>query len=300
MKDSLRIAEKPITYSTYQNTTNGVSIQYPLDWIKNQTQVGRIYKLIFVQFFSPNTDFTGSTAAGIALGIDNQPKSLDLKQYLQDSINQYKNSSVGPNFHLIQSTTNYTLAGRPAYEFIVTDNSTGKLAELINTGTFVGPKVYYITTFVNPNLLPYYAPILNHMKDSFSITFKTNATSAAGTNATSAAGTNATSAAGTNATSAAGTNAPFRLHNKPFGYTYKTSGFNIFSNNSTLRQDLFTNYKPSTFTFGGRISTSDYLDRGSKTASSMILMLFPFPYLGCSHITICLCNVEPCQIVKEC
>jgi hypothetical protein len=83
------------TYLTYQNTTNGISIQYPSDWIINQTQ--------------------NSNAVKLHLGIDNQPKTLDLKQYLQEILQGFLQERFS-SLRLLQSTTNYTLAGRPAYE----------------------------------------------------------------------------------------------------------------------------------------------------------------------------------------
>lgn len=168
MKDSLSITEEPVTYATYQNSTNGVSIEYPSNWIKNQTRNGQN----FVQFNSPEIDSNGLFELTYNLGIDNQPKSLDLKQYLQNNIRVYQNISSGwKNFHLVQSTSNFTLAARPAYKIIgiATDNSTGILREIIETGTLVGPKVYYQSISTDENVLSYYVPILNRMKDSFSI-----------------------------------------------------------------------------------------------------------------------------------
>ena len=168
MKDSFSVTEEPVTYATYQNYTNGVSIQYPSNWIKNQTQNGQN----FVQFNSPEIGSKGLYVLTYYLGIDNQPKSLDLKQYLQNEIRAYQNINSGwKNFQLVRSSTNLTLADLPAYEIIGTaiDNSTGILREIIEIGTFVGPSVYYHSIYMDENLLSYYLPILNRMKESFDI-----------------------------------------------------------------------------------------------------------------------------------
>jgi hypothetical protein len=167
-------------YLTYTNSSLGISMQYTYNWIKdeNQTDFASSNELVY---FTSAPEATNHYAAQVQLIIDNQPQSLDLNQYLQSNIKQFQKNSIWKNFHLVQSNSNYTLAGRPAYRIIATATNTesGILNYIIGTGTVIGSKVYYLDTFIDADKITKYAPILNHMKDSFEISISDNRFNAA-------------------------------------------------------------------------------------------------------------------------
>ena len=80
--------QKSKNFLTYTNSTYGIKMQYPSDWIKNETfDNGRILNLD-----SPDTNRFGSYVAEVRLNIDKSPVSLNLGEYLKLSISNYKNN----------------------------------------------------------------------------------------------------------------------------------------------------------------------------------------------------------------
>jgi hypothetical protein len=158
-----------INYLDYKDISHGVSIQYPSNWIKNETQDG----LVFASFFSPETDSRNFYVANFFLEIDNQPSSFNLDTYVKDTIDGYKsNSALYKNFKVTESGTKYTLAGYPAYKLIATftDPDSGIRNKLLETGIVVGSSIYYIYAVVDADEYSHYLPIINSMINSFQIT----------------------------------------------------------------------------------------------------------------------------------
>ena len=87
----------------YTNPHYGIKMQYPSNWIKNDTQNGQIY----AEFNSPDLNSKNLYLADFRLGIDNTTANLDLNSYLQNSISSYKSSQAFQNFQVIESGTNY-------------------------------------------------------------------------------------------------------------------------------------------------------------------------------------------------
>ena len=62
-------------YNTFNDFNRGVSIQYPSNWIKNNTQDG----ISFTKFDSQETNAKNYYIVSFRLGIDNTTSSLDSK-----------------------------------------------------------------------------------------------------------------------------------------------------------------------------------------------------------------------------
>jgi PsbP-like protein len=176
-------------FPTYQNPTYGVTIQYPSDWIKNETMQGSL----FVKFDSSQA-YKGYYIAEVRLGTYNSP-SGNLTDFLNNEINSYRKSPSYQNLIIADNNTNSTLAGRPAYRVVLTATNpySGIIYTTIETGTIIGSKVYYIHSLVIADQYSNYFPIIQKMIDSLEIQ-PTQQSSSNVTNATAdGGGGNATS-----------------------------------------------------------------------------------------------------------
>jgi hypothetical protein len=164
-----------INYNTFHDLNHNISIQYPSNWIKNETQNGQTY----LAFYSPETNDKNIYVANVFLTIDDQPSSFNLNDYLKNTISSYKSdSSLYKKFKVIESGTSYTLGGYPAYKLISTyiEPETGIKYELIETGIVVGSSVYYLYILVDADQYFTYLPIINNMINSFQINNATSTT----------------------------------------------------------------------------------------------------------------------------
>lgn len=164
----------PITnYTNYTNTNYGVSIQYPSNWLKNDTSHGQT----FVEFNSPEVDSKNFYNVDFRLAIDNTTSNPDLNSYLQSAISSYKSSSDFQNFEVIESGTNYNLAGQQAYKLIgIYTDPAGIKNTAIEIGTKVGSSIYYIQTLVDSDQYFNYLPVINNMTNSFTLNVPSNGT----------------------------------------------------------------------------------------------------------------------------
>jgi hypothetical protein len=160
---------------TYTDPQNKSTIQYPSNWIINETQHGQIYTV----FDSQEANAKNFYIVSFRLGIDNTPSSLDLNQYLQNSIKGYESTPTFQNFQVVESGINYNLAGKPAYKLVgtYTNSQSGIKRTLIETGTVVGSSIYYIEVLVDADQYFNYLPIINNMIGSYQINNATNNTS---------------------------------------------------------------------------------------------------------------------------
>jgi hypothetical protein len=170
MTDSFQINTAPTntTYTTYTNNDTGVSMQYPSNWIRNDTQNGQIY----ATFDSNETDAKNIYLVEIRLGIDNTTSNPDLNSYLQNSIGYYKSPSNGyQNFQVIESGTNYNMSGQPSYKLVGTyfEPNAGVKNTIIETATIVGSSVYYVDAIIQSDQYFNYLPIINNIINSFQI-----------------------------------------------------------------------------------------------------------------------------------
>jgi len=145
---------------TYLNPTYGIKMQYPSNWIKNETESGSRY----VEFYSPQTNSKGDIMVLVNLGRTNWGSS-NLTDVLRNEINSYQDFA---NFRLIDYRTNTTLAGQPAFKFLFEyTNIDGVSQGGVETGTVVGSKVYWIEVLIDADQFSQYYPTAQNMIDSF-------------------------------------------------------------------------------------------------------------------------------------
>ena len=91
-----------INYNTFHDLNHNISIQYPSNWIKNETQNGQTY----LAFDSPETNAKNIYVLNVFLNIDDQPSSSNLNDYIKNTISSYKSdSSLYKKFKVIESGT---------------------------------------------------------------------------------------------------------------------------------------------------------------------------------------------------
>jgi hypothetical protein len=157
----------------YENSTYGVSVQYPSDWTKNETNYfdkSSQYQDI-VSFNSPGANTEGNYIVGFSITTDRYPSSLDLNKYMKNEIKNLRDDPQNANFQLLESSTNSFLGGHPAYKTVYTYTPPDShiIHQYIETGTLIDGKVYYIYVIVDADKYPYYLPTIQKMIDSFQI-----------------------------------------------------------------------------------------------------------------------------------
>jgi hypothetical protein len=74
------------------------------------------------------------------------------------------------DFKVIESNTNSTLAGKPAYKLVYTDVEDGINYKSMEIGTIAGDRLYYVKYLVEEEQYPDYLPTVQKMVDSLKIT----------------------------------------------------------------------------------------------------------------------------------
>jgi hypothetical protein len=167
-------------FLTYQNSTYGISVQHPSNWIKeenhNLTTAGRI-----VKFSSP----PGTPHATLnIIGGNRLPSNMSLEQFSAASINNLRQSF--PRFNLLESSSN-TLGAFPAHRVVYTaEVAPGFGVKSMQVWTIKDARDFIITYVSLPSDFSNYLPTVQHMIDSFAFIPTTAATQPAN-NATTAA-----------------------------------------------------------------------------------------------------------------
>lgn len=148
-------------YRQYDNSTLGIKIQVPSDWLYkeiNNTAVA------FVS--APNS----TSKAAVVVYIEKVPRGMSLVNFTQRNI-QYLEQTT-PSFHLITSNLT-TLAGSPAYQIAFTSLSdTGHdFRKGMSIWTLKDDKAYILTYRAEPGLVSFNTqlPIVSYMIKSFEI-----------------------------------------------------------------------------------------------------------------------------------
>ena len=143
----------------YYNSTFGVSVQYPNNWYVNGENGS---STAFATFYSP-----AKGVATITLGtekvvgnLSNYTHSAALKDYMR----------IFPGFKLLELKINSMLAGFHAYTLIGTyQDAKQGLQKLMEVGTIVNGKAYYMQYIANAPRYHDYLPTLRQMINSMSI-----------------------------------------------------------------------------------------------------------------------------------
>ena len=157
-------------FLTYQNSTYGISVQHPSNWIKeenhNLTAAGRI-----VKFSSP----PGTPHATLnIIGGNRLPSNMSLEQFSAASINNLCQSF--PRFNLLESSSN-TLGGFPAHRVVYTaEVAPGFGVKSMQVWTIKDARDFIITYVSLPSDFSNYLPTVQHMIDSIAFISTTPAT----------------------------------------------------------------------------------------------------------------------------
>jgi hypothetical protein len=103
----------PSGWSTYSNTSYGISIQYPEEWITIETQNSSISCVCFGT--GPRSDST--YVAGLLICVDDLGQPVILSEWVSESLSYWRESCV--DFNLTDSSIT-TIADMPAQRFIYT------------------------------------------------------------------------------------------------------------------------------------------------------------------------------------
>ena len=144
-------------YLNYTNRSAGVAIQYPSSW--NVTEGGVNITVLF-------------TLPGTAMGFSVvQPEDLSgaklpLDEYAQLSLQNLKQNSSFTSVTLLNST-NTTLAGYPAHEFVFTAVETGVTMQFKAEITIIDNTGYTLMYGATKGVYPDYAATADNMVASF-------------------------------------------------------------------------------------------------------------------------------------
>jgi hypothetical protein len=152
-------------FVTYQNSTSGIKIQYPSDWLK-ESAAGTGVTFVLPAGNNNNPEqflakLNTTTIAGF-------PPNVPLKGMADGVLNGYKHFL--PNFQL-ETYTNTTLGGNPAVRivYMFTDSRHGDF-KASDTATIKDNRLYVIQYYIQSPKYQNYLPILQKMLDSFEIT----------------------------------------------------------------------------------------------------------------------------------
>lgn len=149
----------PGEFSTYDNQTYGVTIQYPSGWDK---EPGVETSLVDVVTFNiPNNVGT------ITIWIEKLEKNATVEDFL---FGQTYSSCSGEHPNVIESTTNITFANKPGFKILCNYGIDDSRYELMMIGAIANNKAYHIVYEVEEEYYSLYLPIVQKMIDSFEIT----------------------------------------------------------------------------------------------------------------------------------
>jgi hypothetical protein len=178
--NSTTAAASASNFLTYQNSTYGISVQHPSNWIKeenhNLTSAGRIVKFSSPQGASPTT-------LNI-IGGNRLSSNMSLEQFSAASINNLRQSF--PRFNLLESSST-TLGGFPAHRVVYTaEVAPGFGVKSMQVWTVKDARDFIITYVSLPSAFSNNLPTIQHMIDSFAF-IPTTAAAQPANNATTAA-----------------------------------------------------------------------------------------------------------------
>jgi hypothetical protein len=155
----------PLNFTTYSNSTFGISIQYPSNWLPNANLTSGT-----ITFTAPTKSFLDravTQARILLLPLDNSSTSI------ADVVNNriLKSRMTLQDFHIVQRDNTTTLSGNPAQKIVYTwtDPIYGPTKSTI-ISTIKNRIMYNIGLGVSPQSYSSYLPILNKMIDSLFIT----------------------------------------------------------------------------------------------------------------------------------
>ena len=167
LSQTLLAQSAPANLLTYQNSTAGITLQYPSNWVKQENGTRQDTQTDFVTFTPP----TINSNASLDITVDDitDPMGTTLAQYASDEIGSLKQQFASNDFKLIESKSSIILAGLPAYRIVYTSVDQNTTTKDMEIGAIKGGKVYLLTYEAGPNEYDKYLPIALKMIDSFKL-----------------------------------------------------------------------------------------------------------------------------------
>ena len=144
-------------YLNYTNRSAGVAIQYPSSWKATEGDVN-----ITVGFSLPGT----IVSFDVVRPDDLSGSKLSLDEYAQLILQELKQNSSFPSFTLLNSS-NVTLAGYPAHEFVFTSVLEGITVQYMVEVTIIDNTGYKLSYGATTGVYPDYAATAGNMIASF-------------------------------------------------------------------------------------------------------------------------------------
>jgi hypothetical protein len=151
-------------FQTYENATYGIKVQYPSGWKIEHYEENPDDRIIRVLKLHNGSS---SIYENLEILINNFPVR-SLNEYLANSIIAYIQNNE--NFSLLDSGTNATLAGNPAYKMVYTQSIDGAPVKGLEVGTLIGNKAYYIQYSAAPEQYSKNIKIAQDVINSFNLT----------------------------------------------------------------------------------------------------------------------------------
>jgi hypothetical protein len=137
-------------WHSYTNSTYGISLQYPPDWMQSPVAQsdGINNTAYYIMDFVPpiSQDPTADTILGIGIDNTTRQSTSSLNQYAYDTINSYRSAANVTDFKVIKAGTNITMGGHPGYILYYTKKVQSNPAPrtYLEAGTIANNTIYYI------------------------------------------------------------------------------------------------------------------------------------------------------------
>ena len=156
---------------TYQNSPYSITIQYPVNWTKDEQDVDSNDTVTnIVAFISPVDNISDTYPTSLAISMERlTDQNMTLDELANSAITDY--GKILPDFNLIESNTNITLIGRnnPPYGLIYSDRENRNNYKTIEIGTIIGDRIYYIEYIAEEKQYSNYLPTIQMMINSLQI-----------------------------------------------------------------------------------------------------------------------------------
>jgi hypothetical protein len=161
-------------FLTYDNATYGVTIQYPSNWIVDNTDFPGDPLTQIVGFFSPLESRVDTYEERLWIAQEQQSFSEDfnLAQYAEQIVSNYNSTLI--DFSLDEIDTETATLGNndsPAYRIVYTERLQPEDIDLktLEIGTMIGDKVYVVMYHAETARYDQYLPIIEEMINSLEL-----------------------------------------------------------------------------------------------------------------------------------
>jgi PsbP len=149
-RTSPRITTSTAGWHLYTNSTYGISLLYPPDWMQSPVGQpdGTDNTAYYIMDFVPPISQDPSADTILGIGIDNTTRQStpSLNQYAYDTINSYRSAANVTDFKVIKAGTNITMGEHQGYILYYTKKVQSDQAPrtYLEAGTIADSTIYYI------------------------------------------------------------------------------------------------------------------------------------------------------------